>query len=373
MFDPKNPDNALPLLPPKNLKLSEKTYWQLSAASRSLATLNTYITTNTENVSFLVLWSFLIKEWVASSAIENINTTLESVFQADITSWKISKEDKEVLHYRQATLWWIQQVEEYDAIIANTLVTIQSMIEPDKAWIRKIPWTVLMNWIWEIIYTPPIWESLIRDLLSNLETYINSDDEVDPLVKLAIIHYQFESIHPFPDGNWRTWRILMIMYLVLKWLLKMPILYLSEYINTYKTDYYKVLQWIRTNEDRDGLVSYILQAVNEQAIKTKDKLEAITHLIKQKKQEIDGYWLKIPGTFIDYFFDRPYCSITMIEKDGKYSRKTIKKYIDLLVQSSLLSTYEAEYEIPYFVPEYIEILFGHIKNKEKVRKFTHNF
>lgn len=372
MFDPKQPDNNLPHLPPENLKLSEKTYRQLSKASRALAILNTYITTNTENVGLLVLGSFLIKEWVASSAIENINTTLESVFQADISSGKISKEDKEVLHYKEATLRWIQQVEKYNALIANTLITIQSMIEPDKAWIRKIPWTVLINWAREVIYTPPVGESTIRDLLANLEKYINTEDEVDPLVKLAIIHYQFESIHPFPDGNGRTGRILMILYLVFQWLLKLPILYLSEHINEHKSDYYKVLNWIRTKWNRDSLVNYVLVAVEEQSIKTKNKLEAITNLIREKKETIDDLKLKIPWTFIDYFFDRPYCSIAMIEKDGKYTRKTIKKYIDMLVDNSILQIYKSEYEVPYYIHEYINILFGHIKNKEKVIKFTHS-
>ena len=108
------------------------------------------------------------------------------------------------------------------------------MIEPDKSGIRKIPGTVLMNSAKEVIYTPPVGEQHIRDLLSNLEKYINSTDEIDPLIKLAVIHYQFESIHPFPDGNGRTGRILMILYLVSQKLLSLPILYLSEYINQHK-------------------------------------------------------------------------------------------------------------------------------------------
>ncbi len=372
MFNPTKPDNDLPVLPPKNLKISDDTYWQLSKASRALATLNAYITNNTENVGLLVLWSFLIKEWIASSAIENINTTMESVLQADISSGKISKEDKEVLHYRQATLWWIQQVEKYWALITNTLIIIQSMIEPDKAGIRKMPGTVLMNWLWKVVYTPPVWEKNIRDLLSNLEKYINTDDTIDPLVRLAIIHYQFESIHPFPDGNGRTGRILIILYLTLKWLLKLPVLYLSEYINSNKIKYYESLHNIRGKQDRDWLIRYMLIAIEDQAIKTKNKLEAITNLIRQKKQEIDDLKLKIPWTFIDYFFDRPYCSIAMIEKDGKYTRKTIKKHINVLIGKSILRIYESDYEIPYFIPEYINILFWHIKNKEKVRKFTHS-
>ena len=360
-----HPDNQLTLLPPKHLNLSDKTYRQLSKASRALATLNTYVTTNTQNVGLLVLGSFLLKEGIASSAIENINTTLESVFQADISSGKISKEDKEVLHYRQATIRAIQQVEKYEAIIANTLITVQSMIEPDKSGIRKIPGTVLMNSAGEVIYTPPVGEELIRTLLANLETYINTDDEVDPLVKLAIIHYQFESIHPFPDGNGRTGRILMILYLVLKKLLTLPILYLSEYINTHKADYYKVLQRARTEEDRDSLVHYILCAVEEQSIKTTEKLEAITKLITETKKTIDHLKLKIPGTFIDYFFDRPYCSIAMIEKDGKYSRNTIIKYTKTLEIAKILTRIIDQKEKSYYIDQYLTILYG--QNKDKIK------
>ncbi len=358
MFNPSKPDNSLPLLPPKNLKLSDKTFLQLSKASRALATLNTYITTNTDNVWLLVLWSFLLKEWVASSAIENINTTLESVLQADISTGKISPEDKEVLSYRQATLRGIEQVEKYDAIIVNMLTTIQSMIEPNKSGLRKIPGTVLMNGAKEVIYTPPVGEDVIKKLLSNLEKYINSQGDMDPLIKLAVIHYQFESIHPFPDGNWRTWRILMILYLCLTGLLKLPVLYLSEYINTHKTEYYTSLQNVRAKENWDGLVKYMLVAVEQQALVTKDKLEAITTLIKNVKHHIDKIKLKVPGTFIDYFFDRPYCSIAMIEKEWVYSWKTIKKYIDLLVKHRILSHLPTENkkEHNYVIPDYLKIL-----------------
>ncbi len=365
MFGPKNPDNDLPLLPPENLKLSDETYWQLSKASRAIATLNTYINTNTENVGLLVLWSFLIKEWVASSAIENINTTLESVFQADISSGKISKEDKEVLHYRQATLWGIEQVEKYWAIITNTLITIQSMIEPDKVGIRKMPGTVLMNGAWEVIYTPPVGEDTIRSLLWNLEKYVNSDDKIDPLVKLAVIHYQFESIHPFPDGNGRTGRILMILYLVLKGLLKLPIVYLSEYINANKTKYYQVLHGIRENQDRDSLVQYMLVAVEEQSLKTTEKLQKITDLIRSTVKKTEENGLKIPYGFITMLFDRPYNNIKSLEKEGKYARNTIRNYLRQLESKWIVNRIEEEADQPYIIPKYLDILY---KNKPRVKK-----
>lgn len=355
-------ESILPLLPPINLKLSDRTYWQLSKASRALATLNTYIIHSTENIGLLVLWSFLIKEWVASSAIENIHTTLESVLQAEVSSGNISKEDKEVLYYKQATLWWMKQVEENNALITNTLITIQSFIEPTKPWIRKIPWTVLMNSKGEVVYTPPVWEQIIKNLLSNLEEYINNDqDEIDPLIKLAVIHYQFESIHPFYDGNGRTGRIVMVLYLVLKELLQMPILYLSEYINTHKKTYYEVLQNTREKNDRDWLIQYILTAVEKQAIKTKNKLEAISHLIREKKQEIDRLWLKIPWTFIDYFFDRPYCSIAMIEKETVYSKNTIIKYTRLLEQHSIIVRITNQKEKSFYIAPYVALLYGESK------------
>ncbi len=364
MFNPKHPDNNIPLLPPKDLKLSDKTYLQLSKASRALAKLDTYTTTNTENVGLLVLGSFLIKEWIASSAIENINTTLESVFQADISSGKISKEDKEVLHYKQATLRGIQQVEKYEAIISNTLITIQSMIEPDKAWIRKIPGTVLMNADKEVIYTPPVGEETIRNLLTNLEKYINTDDDIDPLIKLWIVHYQFESIHPFADGNGRTGRILMILYLVLKKLLQLPILYLSEYINEHKAGYYKVLNNIRTKNDRDGLVYYMLVAIEQQSIITTDKLEKITKLIHSTLQKVESVKLKIPYGFVMMLFDRPYNNIKSLEREWKYARNTIRNYLRQLESKGVVVRLIEESGQPYIIPEYLNILYKRDKGQK---------
>jgi len=358
MFDPTKADNNLPLLPIKDLKLSDKTYRQLSKASRALATLNTYITTNTENVWLLVLWSFLIKEWVASNAIENINTTLESAFQADISNGKISKEDKEVLHYKQATLRGIEETKKYGAIITNSLIKIQSIIEPDKAWIRKIPWTVLMNWEWKVIYTPPAGEKTIKALLNNLEKYINSKDKIDPLVKLAIIHYQFESIHPFPDGNWRTGRILMILFLSLTWLLELPILYLSEYINKNKFEYYNSLHNVREKWDWDRLINYILTAIEEQSIKTTYKLKQITELIHKTVKQTEEYWLKIPYSFIMMLFDRPYNNIKSLEKEWNYSRNTIRTYLRKLEKNKIVIRIEDEIDKPYVIPEYIKILYN---------------
>jgi Fic family protein len=151
--------------------------------------------------------------------------------------------------------------------------------------------------------------------LSNLEKYVNSDDEIDPLVKLAIIHYQFESIHPFPDGNGRTGRILMILYLVLKGLLKLPILYLSEYINVNKAEYYKVLHNVREKQDWNGLIHYMLVAIEEQSIKTTDKLKKITNLIHSTVKQVEDNKLKIPYGFITMLFDRPYNNIKSLEKE----------------------------------------------------------
>ncbi len=358
MFDITHADNGLPLLPPRDMKLSDKTYLQLARASRALSALDTYVTTNTENVGLLVLWSFLIKEWVASSAIENINTTLESALQADISMGKISKEDKEVLHYKQATLRGIEQIEKYWAIITNTLITVQSMIEPDKSWIRKIPGTVLMNSAKEVIYTPPVGEQHIRDLLSNLEKYINSTDEIDPLIKLAVIHYQFESIHPFPDGNGRTGRILMILYLVSQKLLSLPILYLSEYINQHKWEYYKVIQNVRTKKDRDSLVLYMLKWVEVQSLATTEKLKKITLLIRSTISQVDELKLKIPYTFISMLFDRPYNNIKSLEKEGKYVRNTIRSYLRQLEASKIIVRLEDEIDKPYVIPSYLEILYN---------------
>lgn len=175
----------------------------------------------------ILISPLLVKESVESSAIENINTTTEKVLQSKALWQKSLKwPEKEVLHYHEAILKGFEKLKKQWWIWYNFLVELQSIIEPNKTWVRQIPWTVIANWLWEVLYTPPEWKENIEKLLNNLEKFINTtEDDIDPLIKMPVLHYQFESIHPFYDWNGRTWRILNVLYLVLTKKLDYPILF----------------------------------------------------------------------------------------------------------------------------------------------------
>ena len=216
----------------------------LNEATRSLAELKG-LASSIPNQHILIN-AITINEAKDSSAIENIVTTHDSIYKVLTESGFKEEAAKEVVDYRSAIWRGYEIIKEKGFISTNVLVELQSMIEPNKTGIRKTPGTNLVNSkTGEIIYTPPQAESEIRDLLKNLEDYINNNgDEVDPLIKMALIHYQFETIHPFYDGNGRTGRILNVLYLVLNNLLTSPILYLSNYINKSKDTYYKLFKYV---------------------------------------------------------------------------------------------------------------------------------
>ena len=212
----------------------------LNEASRSLAELKGFA--NSIPNQHILINAITINEAKDSSAIENIVTTHDSIYKVLTESGFKEEAAKEVVDYRSAIWFGYEFIKNKGFINTNLLVKLQSMIEHNKAGIRKTPGTNLVNSkTGEIIYTPPQSEKEIRDLLKNLEDYINEfDNQIDPLIKMALIHYQFETIHPFYDGNGRTGRILNVLYLVLNNLLDSPILYLSNYINKNKDIYYKL-------------------------------------------------------------------------------------------------------------------------------------
>jgi len=191
----------------------------------------------------ILISPLLTKESVESSAIENINTTTIKVLQSQAIWWKnINWPEKEVLSYHNAILEGLLELKKYWGLGYNSFINIQKIVEPNKTGIRKIPWTLIADWMWNAVYTPPEWKTNIDRLLRNLEDFMNDfDDDIDPLIKMPVLHYQFESIHPFYDGNWRTGRILNILYLILWKKLDVPILFLSEYINKNKALYYSLL------------------------------------------------------------------------------------------------------------------------------------
>jgi Fic family protein len=235
------------MLPPETELETKTVLKQLTKAHRALSELKGYA--NMIPNKNILINAVLINEAKDSSEIENIITTHDELFKAITVENYKSPAAKEVVNYRTALWHGYNLVSEKEMITSNMLIEIQQLIILNQAGIRKQAGTVLINEsTGETVYTPPASEQEILNLLANLVNYINSDDETDPLVKLAVIHYQFEAIHPFYDGNGRTGRILNILYLVLKDLLDSPILYLSKYIIRNKPDYYRLL----TSSNRAG-------------------------------------------------------------------------------------------------------------------------
>ena len=309
----------------------------LNEATRSLAELKG-LASSIPNQHILIN-AITINEAKDSSAIENIVTTHDSIYKVLTESGFKEEAAKEVVDYRSAIWRGYEIIKEKGFISTNVLVELQSMIEPNKTGIRKTPGTNLVNSkTGEIIYTPPQAESEIRDLLKNLEDYINNNgDEVDPLIKMALIHYQFETIHPFYDGNGRTGRILNVLYLVLYNLLTSPILYLSNYINKSKDTYYKLFNEFRENNKYEEWIIYILKGIEVTSKNTID-------LIKQIQNEMESYkekfMTKLPKIYSDELlyslFYEVYTRINYIENRCGVTRQTATTYLNSLVDNGLL-------------------------------------
>jgi len=308
----------------------------LNEASRSLAELKGFA--NSIPNQHILINAITINEAKDSSAIENIVTTHDSIYKVLTESGFKDGNAKEVVDYRSAIWKGYEAIKEKGFINVNLLILLQSMIEHNDAGVRKTPGTSLKNSrTGEIIYTPPQEEREIRDLLKNLEDYINSDDEVDPLIKMALIHYQFESIHPFYDGNGRTGRILNVLYLVLNKLLDSPILYLSNYINNNKNEYYRLFTSFRENDNYEDWIIYILRGVEETSKKTIELIKLIQNEINLYREE---FMEKLPKIYsdelLDSLFYEVYTRINYIEERCGITRQTAAVYLNQLVDVGLL-------------------------------------
>ena len=261
-------EEILKTLPPSVNLETHRVLKQLIRSHKALAELKGFADTMPNK--HILINAVMINEAKDSSEIENIITTHDELFQAMSQSDYPNSATKEVVNYRSALWHGYEMVKEKQLLTINMIMEIQQIIEQNRAGIRKLPGTVLQNTLTgHVVYHPPAGEPMIRALMANLEQYINDDyDGVDPLVKLAVIHFQFESIHPFYDGNGRTGRIINVLYLVLKELLDSPILYLSRYIIRNKTAYYRLLQNVRTQHAWEEWTLYILTGIEEIADET---------------------------------------------------------------------------------------------------------
>ena len=309
----------------------------LNEASRSLAELKGY--SNSIPNQHILINAITINEAKDSSEIENIVTTHDSIYKVLTESGFKDEFAKEVVDYRSAIWRGYEIIKEKGFISTNVLVELQEMIEHNKAGIRKTPGTKLVNSkTGEIIYTPPQEEKEIRDLLKNLEDYINkNDDEVDPLIKMALIHYQFESIHPFYDGNGRTGRILNVLYLVLYNLLDSPILYLSNYINKNKNQYYKLFTEFRENNNYEDWIIYILKGIEETSKNTIELIKLIQNEMESYREEFKTKLPKIySDELLESLFYEVYTKINYIEDRCSVTRQTAATYLNSIVDAGLL-------------------------------------
>ena len=283
----------------------------------------------------ILLMNLTLQEAKDSSAIENIITTQDSLYKHHIQPNIENSSDKEVHNYSKALLLGWEKVKSDGGISCNTIIKIQSFIEPKRPGFRKVPGTVLKNVATnKVIYTPPSPEK-IPDLMKQLEHFINTNS-MDSLVKMAITHLYFESIHPFYDGNGRTGRIINILYLLLNNLLESPVLYLSRYILKNRSEYYRLLQQVREKGNWSDWITYILQGVSITSQETKVLVKKIDELFKEYKSIIRGNYKFYSHDLINNIFSYPYTKVKFLEKEMNISRATATRYLDTLAKDNIL-------------------------------------
>lgn len=279
-----------------------------------------------------------LQEAKDSSEIENIVTTHDELYKENIDI-HTSAASKEAYNYSRALQFGFEIVRSENMLLNRHIVQIQELLVENSAGIRSQSGTVLKNSAGETVYTPPQSKEEILSLLANLEQFINNGDfsTLDPLIKMAVVHYQFESIHPFYDGNGRTGRIINILYLVLQNLLNLPILYLSRYITQNKQDYYTVLQNVRDNEDWETMVLYFLEGIEKTAGETVIKIDEIRTLLQRYKNRMRAELPKIYSQdLLNNLFKFPYTRIDFLVKDLGISRQTASSYLDQISEIGLL-------------------------------------
>lgn len=283
----------------------------------------------------ILIDTLALQEAKDSSEIEDIVTTNDQLFQGDEEAGHYpSAAAKEVHHYAAALKLGLARIREQGFLRLEDVLAIQAVLEENQAGLRKLPGTVLHNpRSGEVVYEPPQSPAEIEQLLNNFLDYFHRDepDDPDPLVRMAILHYQFESIHPFYDGNGRTGRILNLLYLVLHGLLDTPVLYLSRYIVRHKADYYAGLQAVREREAWEPWLQYMLHAVEETSHETLDKVRAIRELMQATKQRLRDELPKLyRQELLNNLFRHPYTKIDFVERDLGVSRPTAMKYLGAL-------------------------------------------
>lgn len=355
-FDPKIPYNNLPLLPPKADIETKKILRKTISAGRALAQLNGTLL-NLPNPT-LFLDTIYLQEAKASSEVENIITTNDELYKSLVADKKVENlATKEVLSYKKALWLGLEQLKKKPFITTNLCISIVQCIKQNTASIRVTPGTTLSNTKGEVIYTPPSGENIIREKLANLEKFINEDNTIDPLIKMALMHYQFEAIHPFADGNGRTGRILLLLYLKLSGLLDIPAIYLSEYIIKNKANYYTSLRGVTEKNNWENYILYMLDMIEETSNKGLERLNKITTAITITADEVKTKLPKIYSKdLIEILFRLPYTKRQHLIDENIGNPKTVGNYLIALEEHGFLKSLKVGKEKLYLNELLLKIL-----------------
>lgn len=335
-FDPRKPYNDLPRLPPAADVETKPILRRCVTARAALAELK-QAAGLIPNPAMLIN-TLPVLEARDSSEIENVLTTSDKLFEfAQTRDARTDPATKEAFRYRTALFEGFYSLETRP-IATVTAVDVCSIIKDTAMAIRKMPGTTIVNVATgEVIYTPPQGASLLNDLLDNWERFLHDERDIDPLIRMAVAHYQFEAIHPFTDGNGRTGRILNILFLVEQGLLSLPILYLSRHIIRHRSEYYRLLRGITSDDGWEPWILYMLEAVETTSVWIRDKIAAVRELMEQTTGRVRAEAGRIYSReLVEVIFAQPYCRIENVVDAGIAKRQTASEYLKHLVTIGIL-------------------------------------
>lgn len=350
-FDRERPFNGLPKVPPAT-ELESRAVLKKAIGARAALEALRGAGTRLPNQAVL-LQAIGLQEARLSSEIENVVTTNDALYRAFADEGqRADPQTKEVLRYQQALWRGFQAVkQENRALSTRVFEEIVSTIRMVDLRVRRVPGTRLVDSSGAVVYTPPDGEDLLRDLLANLERFLYAEDDLEPLVRMAVAHYQFEAIHPFSDGNGRTGRILNILFLVERGLLDLPVLYLSSYILREKASYYALLRGVTEEQAWEPWVLFVLEAVERTSLETRTRIESLLALIEKWRAEIQARAPKVYSKdLVEIVFRHPYTKIAFLQAAGLGTRQTASKYLQELSRLGLLRPIRIGREV-YFLNE----------------------
>ncbi|WP_324614984.1 protein adenylyltransferase Fic [Hyphomicrobium album] len=366
-FAPTAPYNALPALPGRQALETVPVLRKCVTASRALAGLKeaAHLIPNQD----VLINSIPLREARDSSAIENIVTTNDTLFKyANIDPEKADDATKEALRYRTALMQGFKDVQQRP-LSTSTAVLVCRAIKNVELDVRQVPGTALAHQpSGKVIYTPPEGQALLREKLTDWERFLHTEDDLDPIIRMAAAHYQFEAIHPFTDGNGRTGRVLNTLYLIDKKLLDLPILYLSRYINEHRSEYYDRLLAVTTSGAWESWLLYMLTAVEETSLWTTAKIRAVRDLMDGTVAYVSAASPKVYSReLVEVIFTQPYSRIADVVDAGIANRATASKYLKELAAKGLLEERKEGRENIYVNVRFLDLLTS---DRNSFKKFS---